>query len=272
MPWAAPVTMILSWDSCMAVPISRRQSQVPPALHERLWQSVGDEHGSPAQPPQVLVPPQSTPASFPFFTRSMQLGTWHTPLVHTPLWQSLALEQCNVSAHFAHVAPPQSVSVSVPFLTLSLQAGAWQTPVVHTPLVQSAAMPQVLPVPHVWLWPSQVAPPQSRSVSRPSFAPSVHVGVWQLGPQVVVFGGSQSSCVPCTVPSPQNSGGSAEIEQVWQARQGFRHGYPHSVLLFVAPESSHVSWPLSMMPSPHVGTCGTIVWQVVLHRFAHDML
>jgi hypothetical protein len=36
---------------------------------------------------QVLVPPQSTPLSRPFFTASLQVGAMHLPAVHTPLVQ-----------------------------------------------------------------------------------------------------------------------------------------------------------------------------------------
>jgi hypothetical protein len=35
-----------------------------------------------------VPPPQSTSVSFPFLTRSVQVGAWHVPPMQTPLTQS----------------------------------------------------------------------------------------------------------------------------------------------------------------------------------------
>src|SRR3954469_10589288 len=53
----------------------------------------------------------------------------------------------------------------------SPQAGAAQTPPVQTKLLQSMPAPQVCPGPQAL----QVGPPQSTSLSRPFFTPSMHV-------------------------------------------------------------------------------------------------
>jgi len=55
------------------------------------------------------------------------------------------------------------------------------------PLVQSAAVPQPWEVRQVLPCASQVAPPQSTSVSSPFLTPSVHVGAWQVVPASVVL-------------------------------------------------------------------------------------
>jgi hypothetical protein len=64
--------------------------------------------------------PQSTSASLPFFTLSVQVDCWQTPPVHTRLLQSLGALQAWPAPQGWHVVPPQSVSVSAPFLTKSV--------------------------------------------------------------------------------------------------------------------------------------------------------
>jgi hypothetical protein len=71
------------------------------------------------------------------------------PAAHAPLRQSASVLQAAPSGRRAQVVP-------------------WQRP-----LVQSFAPPQVLPVSHVLFNASHCGPPQSVSVSFPSFTPSV---------------------------------------------------------------------------------------------------
>jgi hypothetical protein len=71
------------------------------------------------------------------------------PAAHALLRQSESVLQAAPSGRSAQVVP-------------------WQRP-----LVQSLAPPQVLPVPQVLLSASHCGPPQSVSVSLPSFTPSV---------------------------------------------------------------------------------------------------
>jgi hypothetical protein len=167
------------------------------------------------QPPQTLipsVPPQSTPVSPPFCTESTHVGAWQTLPVQTPLVQSALPPQFLPSAHVSlaasQVVPPQSRSVSAPFFTPSVHVAAAQCFVAsHTPLLQSPATRHFFVSAH----PLHVVPPQSISVSAPFCSVSEHVGLWHVGPHVDVWGGSQSSCVAWTVPSPQNSEGNATI-------------------------------------------------------------
>jgi hypothetical protein len=70
-------------------------------------------------------PPQSTPASAPFFTASVQDGCAHDFPMHTPLMQSLwYLHECPSPHRAAQEEPPQSRSDSSPFVTLSTHVGA----------------------------------------------------------------------------------------------------------------------------------------------------
>jgi hypothetical protein len=127
-----------------------------------------------------VPPPQSTSVSAPFFIASVQVGASapHTPPAQLALWQSPALPHAFPFGHLAQAGPPQSTSLSLPFFIPSLQAplGAAQTPFAQLALVQSEATPQVLPLAHL----TQVAPPQSMSVSPPFFIPSLHVGAGAL--------------------------------------------------------------------------------------------
>jgi hypothetical protein len=98
--------------------------QMPP-VHTPLAQSAAPPHTLPSAHlfAGAQEPPQSTSVSVPFFTVSLQAGTWQMPPVQTPLAQSPAPPQTLPSAHLFAGAqePPQSTSVSVPFFTVSLQ-------------------------------------------------------------------------------------------------------------------------------------------------------
>jgi hypothetical protein len=131
-------------------------------------------------PPQVLptphlfgqADPQSTSASEPLRTVSVQLGAWQTLPVHTLLPQSVPAPQPWPGTHLFGQPDPQSTSDSVPFFTVSVHVGAWQTPPVHTLPPQS--------LPEVQCWPDAHfvvhEPPQSVSLSLPFFVLSLHVG------------------------------------------------------------------------------------------------
>src|SRR6185369_16795331 len=128
-----------------------------PAIAARCWQS----RSAPARPPMLPVvvtpvtnilhcprvwqlhgvhePPQSTPASLPFWMPSLHVGTWQWPSTQTWLVQSLPTLHARPLLHCGHVPPPQSTSVSAPFFTKSLQVAAWQTFEMQTPLTQSPA-------------------------------------------------------------------------------------------------------------------------------------
>jgi hypothetical protein len=118
-------------------------------------------------------PPQSMSVSFPFLTRSVQLGDWQMLPMQTPLAHSPGPAHTMPVLHLAHPAPPQSISVSVPFLTLSAHVAAWQTRGVpeHTLLTQSPAPVHVLPAVHFGH-----DEPQSVSVSVPFLTLSEQVG------------------------------------------------------------------------------------------------
>src|SRR5436853_367188 len=60
-------------------------------------------------------PPQSTPASPPFWMPSLQVGTWQWPSTQLRLEQSLPTLHARPSLQRVHVPPPQSTSVSAPF-------------------------------------------------------------------------------------------------------------------------------------------------------------
>src|SRR5687767_13259563 len=76
-----------------------------------------------------------------------------------------------VVAHGTQSMPPQSTSVSPLFLAPSEHdAGAWQTLLLHWPLWQSPALLQDFPAGHF-----SHAPPQSTSLSSPSFFPLLQV-------------------------------------------------------------------------------------------------
>jgi hypothetical protein len=133
--------------------------------------------------------PQSTSVSLSFLILSSQLESSHIPSLQTPLRQSLSVTHFRPASHFPHAAPPQSTSDSAPFCTTSEQLGSWHMlcrqmwlaqsesalqPVspgvvhfesTHEPLAQSAPIPHTLPSAQ-----GVQLPPQSRSVSSPSFA------------------------------------------------------------------------------------------------------
>src|SRR5690606_9627927 len=106
------------------------------ATHAPLPQSSEDEQSwSASQGEQA--PPQSTSASSPLRTPSVQLPVTQRPLTHTPLSQSAPVAQCLPLGHGAHLVPPQSTSVSSPLSTPSSQVGVSHCPLLHTPLSQS---------------------------------------------------------------------------------------------------------------------------------------
>ena len=116
--------------------------------------------------------PQSTSASAPFFTLSVQLLATHSPPEQTRLPQSPPPMHFLPGAQPAH-GPPQSTSVSLLFLILSVHDGSAHRPAVHTPLMQ--------PLPTVQIFPSrhgpQSGPPQSTSVSVPFLVPSAQLAL-----------------------------------------------------------------------------------------------
>jgi len=118
-----------------------------------------------------------------------------TSPVQTPLVQSVAATlHAAPSAHgLFDVGPPQSTPVSSPFLTPSVCVGTAHALLVQTPLVQSVGAMHALPAPHRAA--PAVSPPQSMSVSLPSFLPSAPVA---LPPSFAVMG------VSVPVPSPED--------------------------------------------------------------------
>jgi hypothetical protein len=84
---------------------------------------VPEPHRSPSAHLVLHDPPQSVSVSLPFFTKSVHVAPWHTPVVQTPLAQSPAPAQPWPVVHLGQLEP-QSLSVSVPFLTASVQVGA----------------------------------------------------------------------------------------------------------------------------------------------------
>ena len=119
----------------------------------------------------LQLPPQSTSVSVPFFTPSVQVGTWQMLPVQTPLMQSPGPPQPPPSMQGPQFEP-QSTPVSVPFLTLSEQVAVAHLPPVQTRLSQSEFAPQSLPSAHLL----QVAPPQSTSLSSLVFVWSSQFG------------------------------------------------------------------------------------------------
>ena len=176
-----------------------------------------------------IPPPQSRAVSLPFFTPSMQVGTWQTPVVQTPLAQSPGIMHAPPSAHPGQV-PPQSMPVSLPFFTPSVQLGDWQVPPEHTPLAQSPGSKQPPPTAH-----GGQLPPQSSPVSLPFLTPSVQRGAAQT---------------PCwQTPSLQSAG-------VEHARPS-----PHGGQ--VPPPQSMAVSPPSLTPSVQVGGTHMCIWQTL---------
>src|SRR5207245_1350669 len=97
------------------------------------------------------------------------------PLVHIMLLQSVPVMHTLPRSQGEQSGPPQSTSVSLPFLTPSLHDDAAHIRLVQNPLWQS------LPWRHI-LWASHGMhePPQSISVSSPSFARSMQP-IWNTG-------------------------------------------------------------------------------------------
>jgi hypothetical protein len=92
-------------------------------------------------PQAAQSPPQSSSASLPLATSSLQLGTAQRPsLPHTWLRQSASALQVLPSAQPGHAPPPQSVCSSVPLRAPSLQEGGLQRPLAlrhDRPVLQS---------------------------------------------------------------------------------------------------------------------------------------
>jgi hypothetical protein len=105
--------------------------------------------------------------------------TVHTPAMHAVDAQSPLPPHFLLTAQVAPQLPPQSTSVSVPFLTVSVQAAAAHLLPVHLPLpgnAQSVLATHVALTAHV----APQFPPQSTSVSVPSFTRSPHVAATQV--------------------------------------------------------------------------------------------
>jgi hypothetical protein len=146
-------------------------------VHSVLTQSAPATHALPSEHLGQLGPPQSTSVSLPFLVLSEQLvlGAVQRLLLHRALEQSAAPLHALPVAHFGHAGPPQSMSVSEPSRVPLVQVagGARQRLLVHRPELQSAPAPHALPLAHF----GQALPPQSTSLSLPSFAPLLHEAI-----------------------------------------------------------------------------------------------
>jgi hypothetical protein len=153
----------------------------------------------------------------------------------TPEVQSAGTAQERPFAHLLGQEPPQSTSVSVPFLKPSPQVGAAQSRVegLQNPEVQSVDAAQPPPIPHVFPWATQVAPPQSVPVSEPFFTPSEQVGA----------GGVAHSFEALQKPEVQSELAAHPTPSA-QVRPSVRQSGP--------PQSTPVSLPF-FTPSVHVG-------------------
>jgi hypothetical protein len=121
-----------------------------------------------------VPPPQSTSVSLPSFLWSLH---WFVTQVselasQALLEQSVSTPQCSPVAQVAQVPPPQSTSVSTPSCLWSVHVLLAHLPVTksHALLVQSVLARHHLPVAQA----RPVPPPQSTSVSAPSFLWSTH--------------------------------------------------------------------------------------------------
>src|SRR3989338_1088789 len=140
-----------------------------PLVQTPLWQSEEAAQALRSAHFGQAGPPQSRSVSRLFCLPSVQVGTVPQMLfAHIFIWQSSFPLHALPSTHAVQLPPPQSVSVSVPFFTLSVQVGAAaHFPFgAHMSLKQSMLFVQAWPVPHL----GQSAPPQSTSLSRPSFS------------------------------------------------------------------------------------------------------
>jgi hypothetical protein len=121
-------------------------------------------------------PPQSMSVSSPFLIESLHCAGTQTWLeLHAKVSQSVPRKHPPPTGHPGQLLPPQSLPVSSPFFTPSLQlgpTGASHLPPVHLPLSQS------LPALHAWSAAHLLgqSPPQSTSVSLPSFFPFEQLG------------------------------------------------------------------------------------------------
>jgi hypothetical protein len=138
-------------------------------------QSMDAEHFLPLSHGAQTPPPQSTSVSFPFF-----MPSWHCSETHTcvELSQSkLAQSELDMHAlpttHPGQLVPPQSTSVSPALKTPSSQDDATQSDVDALQYVDAQSAPDVhdFPVSHF----AQL-PPQSTSLSVPSFSPFMQLG------------------------------------------------------------------------------------------------
>jgi hypothetical protein len=88
-----------------------------------------------------MLPPQSMPASSPFWMPSVHFGFSQTPAQHTPLVQSRLTLQPAPAAHRGQLGrPPQSTSVSLSFLIPSEHVGGAHLPLTQTWCWQSAGL------------------------------------------------------------------------------------------------------------------------------------
>jgi hypothetical protein len=112
----------------------------------------------------------------PFFTLSLQVGAWHLPDVQTPLTQSEGPLQFWFVAQVAPQQPPQLQSVSHASFGQAFPQVFTETqiPPAQLPLVQSPPPEHFCPFAH--FLPGAQLPPQSTSVSKGFWTPSVQSG------------------------------------------------------------------------------------------------
>ena len=140
--------------------------QTPLAQSRPVWHVLPDAHFL------EHVPPQSTSASPAESTLSEQLSATQTVPSQKPLEQSAPVLHPWYSVHFTWQAPPQSTSVSPDVSFTSAQVEATHLPLAEqAAILQSAVSLQLLPTSHA-LPSAEHGPPQSRSVSPPSFTRS----------------------------------------------------------------------------------------------------
>jgi hypothetical protein len=101
----------------LVVPLQTPLAQSVPAL--QVWSVAQREHEK--------GPPQSTSVSWPFLTRSLQLGARQRLPMHDELSQSVLPPHRLPAAHGGQTPPPQSASDSPPLRSPSLHVGAAQT-------------------------------------------------------------------------------------------------------------------------------------------------
>jgi hypothetical protein len=153
---AAVVSSPLAHEAAPHGVVGDACSHVPPAPHlPSLPQVVVTAHcPAGAVVPAVMLPhvPLATPVS-------ANAQAWHVPL-HAELQQIPPTQlPCAHCPFEAHACPSGRSTHTFPW---------------HTPLAQSLATRHARPVAHVLPSASHTAPPQSLSVSLPSFTPSLH--------------------------------------------------------------------------------------------------